>query len=41
MLYFSETFVQVVIVGALLFAGVAAVTLIILLINDKQKNKVW
>ena len=41
MLYFPEDFLQAVIVGALLFAGVAAITLISLLIKDKQKNEVW
>lgn len=41
MLYFPETFLHAVIVGALLFAGVAAITLISLLIRDKRKNEVW
>lgn len=41
MIYFPELFLRVVIVGALLFSGVAAITLIFLLLKDKRKNEVW
>jgi len=41
MFYFSEFFLQVVIIGSLVFSGVGALTLILLLIRDKQKNEVW
>lgn len=41
MFYFPELFLQAIIVGALLFSGISAVTLVVLLIRDKQKNEVW
>lgn len=41
MVYFPEIFLHFVIVGALLFAGISALALILMLIRDKQKGEVW
>lgn len=41
MIFFPELFLQIIIAGSLLFTGFVAVTLIYLLIKDKQKDEVW
>jgi len=39
--YFSEFFLYVVIIGSLLFSCVAVVTLVSFLIRDKKNKEVW
>ena len=41
MIFFPELFLYATIVGALVFSGVAVVVLLLLLLKDKQTNKVW
>ena len=41
MLYFPETFLYIVIIGSLIFSGVAFVALLLFLFKDKKTNKVW
>jgi len=41
MLNFSELFLELTIIIALVYSGVVAVSLIYLLIKDKRKNEVW
>ncbi len=41
MVNFSEAFLAVLIEGSLIFAGIAALTLIIFLIRDFSKGKIW
>jgi hypothetical protein len=38
---FPEFFLQVVIIVALVFSGVAALSLILMLIKDKKNSEVW
>ncbi len=40
-MYFSETFLSILIVAAILGIAVSAVTLIILVIKDIKTNKLW
>lgn len=40
-MYFSQTFISVMIIGALVFIAAASAILIILLIKDIRNKKLW
>ncbi len=40
-MYFPEQLINIIIVAALAFIGIGAISLIILLIHDIRNNKLW
>lgn len=40
-LYFSQNFVHVIIVGALIATAIAATALIVMFIRDAKNNEIW
>ena len=38
---FSETFIQILIIGSLVWTGLGALTLLILILRDTLKKSIW